>query len=128
MLNIKKTLTQLLNKNFYKKGEAVTTSYYWDVFGFVTSGGTALNIYLPTHKSIEFVSELSVTAMTISLRNVAGTYIGGNWYNVFTDSGCTVSADVSNNVITLMVVKTGGWGVTNNTPFTGRVRFNGTFS
>lgn len=128
MLKIKDALKKILTTNYYRKGEAVTTSYYWDVFGFVTSGETALNIYLPTHKSIEFVSGLSVTAMTISLRNIAGTYIGGNWYNVFADSECTVSTDVSNNVITLMVTKTGGWGVTNNTPFTGRVRFNGTFS
>lgn len=128
MLNIKKTLTQLLNKNFYKKGDQITTSFYWDGFGFITGSATNVTIYLPVHKSLEFVSGLSVTSMVIALRHADGGYIGGSWYDVIADSSCTVAADLTNNVITFTIVKTDGWGVTNNIPFVGRVRFAGTFS
>lgn len=118
----------VIKNTSYQVGDAITTSSYWDGFGFVTNSGTNLVIYLPVYKSLEFVSGLNITAMTIAFRSITGGYFGGNWYNVVTDPECSFTADVSNNVIMIQISKTSGWGATNNTPATGRVRFAGTFS
>lgn len=128
MLNVKKMLTKLLQSNYYGKGDTITNAFYWDGFGFITGSATQLVIYLPVHKSLEFVSGLTITRMLIAFRHVGGGYVGGSWYDVVADSTVTITSDLSNNVIMFQLVKTGGWGVTNNTPVVGRVRFTGTFS
>ena len=129
MLKIKGALQKILATNYYKAGDSMTTAFYWDCFGFLTGSSKNLTLYLPVHKSIEFVSGINnITAMTIAIRSITGEYLGGNWYNVIADANCSVSADLSNNVITFQITKSDGWGVTNNTPVTGRLRFNGTFS
>lgn len=97
-------------------------------YGVVTGGGTVCSIYIPVPKSLARVSRVSVTLLSISLRHTGGGYIGGSSdFNALPYSDGTPSIS-SNGQLYINIVRSSGWGVTNNTPVAGTLDIRFTLS
>ena len=94
-------------------------------FGQVVSSTARVYLTIYTPRSMEFISTVSVTAMTGGLRGISG-YLDSMAYNTDIAANYTVTAEkLTNNAICILVKKSSAFtNATNNTPVT----FYGTVS
>lgn len=116
-----------------KSGDAFGTSanpIYCGAFGFITSGGTAIEMFIPTNyipESNLSISTSNVTICTGNLRKVSGGYVPSTDYD-FTSYLTGISLVARTGQLRLLFSNTGGFGsITNNTPIVGTIRLAFTF-
>lgn len=115
--------SQLTNRR--SKG-TFTSQYQPGVYGFVTTSATLCQLFIPMNFEVG-VSSISITAITIALRIPTGGYLGGNDFNAtsYVQSATLVLAQGG---IRVDLVKSDGWGVTNNIPVVGTATMSYTVS
>ena len=103
-----------------------TSETFRGAYGYITSSSTVLTITIPCNIHPQF-TKINITKMLISLRPVGGGYIEGAGADV-TSYITKASVLRVQGGIQIMVTKSAGWGITNNTPFCGEVQLTCTFS
>ena len=95
-------------------------------YGFITNGGADLNISFPLPKMMPPSIKVSVSSILLYLRIPTGGWVQSSGFDA--SSYVTTTIRKSGNVLHLLLSKSGGWGVTNNTPVAGQVNINLSFS
>lgn len=102
-------------------GEAITNKTY-PCFGYVTTSGTEVDLYLYLGKKFDISVITGVTNAYI--RTASGGYVGGSGADL---SQYIIRSSTENGGWILVRLRnTSGWGVTNNTPVCGQVNITGT--
>lgn len=110
-----------------KAGIADTGTYTQTlaVNGFITSGGTVAVLYVPCVLALYGISASTITA---SVRHIGGGYLGGNENENLTSYLTQCVYLPTQNMLQIYLTKSGGWGVTNNTPLCGTITLTYTIS
>lgn len=112
----------------YKAGDTISARLH--CYGFITGSGQSMRLYCPMGKTARFVSGFDIATLTMALRKPSGGYIQSSAFNPVDDENTTVSVDFANDngVLRFVLVKTDGWGETNNSTFNGEIDVTGTFT
>lgn len=97
------------------------------LYGYVTSGGREATVLVPLNLS-NTASSMSVTYLSAGLRLASGGYLGGSDGFDFSQYIYRTFIVKKQSLVMIILNKTDGWGVTNNTPFTGRGFLRGSLS
>ena len=97
-------------------------------FGYITTSGTELSIFCPISLSTQIQSENTITISTlkIGLRIPAGGYVTSN--NADVTQYITTIRVLSGFGLYIKLIKSGGWGLTNNIPVCGLATISGTIT
>ena len=93
--------------------------------GHITSGGTECTISVPFFPK---GTVITVSKILSSIRTHDGTYLGGASGTDLTSYIDSVSFNSYQNLLRIRLIKSNGWGVTNNTPVCGQVNLTYTIS
>lgn len=115
--------SQLTNRR--SKG-TFTTQYQQGVYGFVTTSSTLCQLFIPMIFEVG-VSSISITAIKISLRIPTGGYLAGNDFDA-TSYVNNATLVLAQGGIRVDLVKSDGWGATNNIPVVGTATMSYTIS
>lgn len=103
------------NEIYYKSGDIVKLgSDELNTSGFITSSGTVLMFNIVFPKSLDKISNINISSLTLNVRVPTGGYLLGS----STDFVNYISQikKVNSNTIKLVLTNSAGWGQTNNIP------------
>ena len=110
----------------YSNGSYSLTGH--PVFGYITSGGEECDLYVFTSKAIQSASSgINITKLDGSyIRHISGGYVIGSNQDI--TSYISRITKRTDNCFEIRLNKTGGFGVTNNTPIAGTINIAFTLS
>ncbi len=95
---------------------SASLSHQFRCFGYITGAGEDCYLFLPINTR---ASSVQISKVLLSVRTVDGTYVGGaNNYDATQYLFSQQIVDYQ-NIFAFTLRKSGGWGITNNTPVTG---------
>lgn len=111
----------ILDSIYYKSGDSYSVSGRIVDNGYISDSAKQINFTLTLPKSMANVTP-TITDLRVNGRHVGGGYVFSNGYvssgyDVLNDSNITVSiATKQDDFLTIQLVSTTSWSVTNNTP------------
>lgn len=105
-------LQSLLNQFYYQPGDSYTFSGSVACPGFITSSGTTLHFTVILPKSLENISTITCSGLTIAIRKPSGGYLPSNNWNAYANATSISLYKVAGNVLDIRVAYS--YGETNN--------------
>ena len=95
--------------------------------GFITTSSTEANICIPISLNPTYTN-FAITKLVCNLRTTGGGYLGGAINSDLTSYITKITLHKQQALIYLLLTKSTGWGIANNTPICGDVTITGSFS
>lgn len=109
--------TALADALYYKAGDTITLTQSTTppLNGLVTGANGSIWLALPVKKRLDNITTVTCTAFTAGIR-CNGAYLGGaNDYDFLSNAtASTFTIDQQTNTISISLIKSSGWGGTNN--------------
>ena len=118
-----------LNSNLTHRRQpgTYTDSINYGCYGYITSNGERASVCIPLVWDID-VQNATITKFLARIRSVQGTYLGGANNTDITEYITNAIISKAQGLLIIVFDKTGGWGITNNTPIIGECTMSYTVS